>query len=131
MAKFFIDRPVFAWVIAIVLMIAGALAAYTLPVAQYPLIAPPQISITVTYPGASAQTVQDTVVQVIEQQMNGIDHLIYLSSTSDNYGLGVLTLTFEPGTNPDIAQVQVQNKLQLATPLLPLAVQQYGIAVTN
>src|SRR5258708_6477254 len=131
MAKFFIDRPVFAWVIAIVLMIAGALAAYTLPVAQYPLIAPPQISITVTYPGASAQTVQDTVVQVIEQQMNGIDGLIYMSSQSNSDGSMEIDLTFRQGTSPDVAQVQVQNKLQLATPLLPQEVQQQGIRVSK
>jgi len=131
MANFFINRPIFAIVIAILIMVAGGLSIFSLPIAQYPTVAPPQVTITTTYPGASAQTVQDTVVQVIEQQMNGIDHLIYLSSTSDNYGQGVLTLTFEPGTNPDIAQVQVQNKLQLATPLLPLAVQQFGIAVTK
>ena len=131
MAKFFIDRPVFAWVIAIVLMMAGALAVYTLPVAQYPLIAPPQISITVTSPGASAQTVQDTVVQVIEQQMNGIDGLIYMSSQSNSDGSMEIDLTFRQGTSPDIAQVQVQNKVQLATPLLPQEVQQAGIRVNK
>jgi multidrug efflux pump len=131
MAKFFIDRPVFAWVIAIVLMMAGALAVYTLPVAQYPLIAPPQISITVTSPGASAQTVQDTVVQVIEQQMNGIDGLMYMSSQSNSDGSMEIDLTFRQGTSPDIAQVQVQNKVQLATPLLPQEVQQQGIRVAK
>jgi multidrug efflux pump len=131
MAKFFIDRPVFAWVIAIVLMMAGALAVYTLPVAQYPLIAPPQISITMTSPGASAQTVQDTVVQVIEQQMSGIDGLMYMSSQSNSDGSMEIDLTFRQGTSPDIAQVQVQNKLQLATPLLPPEVQQQGIRVAK
>ena len=112
-------------------MIAGALSIVSLPVEQYPTIAPPSIHISTTYPGASAETVESTVVQVIEQQMSGIDHLIYLSSTSDNFGSGVLTLTFAPGTNPDIAQVQVQNKLSLALPLLPAAVQQLGISVTK
>lgn len=105
MAKFFIDRPVFAWVIAIVLMMAGALSILSLPVAQYPNIAPPAISINVTYPGASAQTVQDTVVQVIEQQMNGIDNLQYISSESNSDGSMSITLTFSQGTNPDTAQV--------------------------
>ncbi|PKU25698.1 efflux RND transporter permease subunit [Telmatospirillum siberiense] len=131
MSKFFIERPVFAWVIALVLMLAGLLAIKTLPIAQYPSIAPPQISITVTYPGASPQTVQDTVVQVIEQQMNGIDGLEYLSSQSNSDGSMEIDLTFNQGTNPDIAQVQVQNKLQLATPLLPTEVQQQGIRVTK
>ncbi len=131
MAKFFIDRPVFAWVIAIVLMMAGALSILSLPVAQYPNIAPPAISINVTYPGASAQTVQDTVVQVIEQQMNGIDNLQYISSESNSDGSMSITLTFSQGTNPDTAQVQVQNKLAVAQPLLPLEVQQQGIRVTK
>ena len=114
MAKFFIDRPVFAWVIAIVLMMAGALSILSLPVAQYPSIAPPAIAISVSYPGASAQTVQDTVVQVIEQQMNGIDNLEYISSESNSDGSMTITLTFGQGTDPDTAQVQVQNKLALA-----------------
>ncbi|VVE32124.1 efflux RND transporter permease subunit [Pandoraea terrigena] len=131
MAKFFIDRPIFAWVIAIVIMLAGALSILKLPVSQYPPIAPPSVQITATYPGASAQTVQDTVTQVIEQQMNGIDHLEYMSSTSDGSGTAQITLTFAQGTNPDIAQVQVQNKLQLATPLLPQQVQQQGIKVAK
>ena len=131
MANFFIDRPIFAWVVAIILMLAGAAAITTLPVAQYPTIAPPAIQITATYPGASAKTVEDTVNQVIEQQMNGLDHLIYLSSQSDDFGNATVTLTFEAGTNPDIAQVQVQNKLSLATPLLPQAVQQLGTKVTK
>ncbi|MDR3440314.1 efflux RND transporter permease subunit [Telmatospirillum sp.] len=131
MSKFFIERPVFAWVIALVLMLAGGLAIKTLPISQYPSIAPPQISISVTYPGASAQTVQDTVVQVIEQQMNGIDGLEYLSSQGNSDGSMEIDLTFLQGTNPDIAQVQVQNKLQLATPLLPTEVQQQGIRVTK
>ncbi len=131
MSKFFIERPVFAWVIALVLMLAGALAIDTLPISQYPSIAPPQIAITVNYPGASAQTVQDTVVQVIEQQMNGIDGLEYLASQGNSDGSMEIDLTFQQGTNPDIAQVQVQNKLQLATPLLPQEVQQQGMRVAK
>ncbi|MGL5601981.1 MAG: efflux RND transporter permease subunit [Silvania sp.] len=129
MANFFIQRPVFAWVLAIILMIAGGLAILKLPVAQYPTIAPPAVAISATYPGADAQTVQDTVTQVIEQNMNGIDNLMYMSSTSDSAGSVTITLTFESGTDPDIAQVQVQNKLQLAMPLLPQEVQQQGIGV--
>ncbi|EKM7693336.1 efflux RND transporter permease subunit [Salmonella enterica] len=128
MANFFIRRPIFAWVLAIILMMAGALAIMQLPVAQYPTIAPPAVSISATYPGADAQTVQDTVTQVIEQNMNGIDNLMYMSSTSDSAGSVTITLTFQSGTDPDIAQVQVQNKLQLATPLLPQEVQQQGIS---
>lgn len=129
MANFFIRRPIFAWVLAIILMMAGALAIIQLPVAQYPTIAPPAVAISATYPGADAQTVQDTVTQVIEQNMNGIDNLMYMSSTSDSAGSVTITLTFQSGTDPDIAQVQVQNKLQLATPLLPQEVQQQGISV--
>ncbi|EIK7656428.1 efflux RND transporter permease subunit [Salmonella enterica] len=129
MANFFIRRPIFAWVLAIILMMAGALAIMQLPVAQYPTIAPPAVSISATYPGADAQTVQDTITQVIEQNMNGIDNLMYMSSTSDSAGSVTITLTFQSGTDPDIAQVQVQNKLQLATPLLPQEVQQQGISV--
>src|SRR6202041_3007244 len=131
MSKFFIERPIFAWVIAIVLMMAGAIAVVTLPVAQYPSIAPPAVQITVTFPGASADTVQGTVVQVIEQQLSGLDHLLYFSSESDKDGSMTITLNFEQGTNPDIAQVQVQNKLQLATPLLPAEVQAQGIRVAK
>src|ERR1700678_3707099 len=131
MVNFFIDRPIFAWVLAIIVMAAGALAVVTLPIAQYPSIAPPAISISVIYPGASAETVQSTVTQVIEQQLSGIDHLLYFTSESDKDGSMTITLYFEQGTNPDIAQVQVQNKLQLATPLLPPEVQQQGISVTK
>ena len=131
MVNFFIDRPIFAWVIAIVIMLAGGLAVAILPVAQYPSIAPPAISITVTYPGASAETVQNTVTQVIEQQMSGLDHLLYFSSESDKDGSMTITLYFEQGTNPDISQVQVQNKLQLATPLLPTEVQLQGLRVAK
>lgn len=129
MANFFIQRPIFAWVLAIILMIAGGLAILKLPVAQYPTIAPPAVAVTAVYPGADAQTVQDTVTQVIEQNMNGVDNLMYMSSTSDSAGNVTITLTFQSGTDPDIAQVQVQNKLQLAMPLLPQEVQQQGIGV--
>ncbi len=131
MSKFFIDRPIFAWVIALVIMLVGALSILKLPINQYPAIAPPAIAISVTYPGASAQTVQDTVVQVIEQQLNGIDNLRYVSSESNSDGSMTITATFEQGTNSDTAQVQVQNKLNLATPLLPQEVQQQGIRVTK
>ena len=131
MSRFFIDRPIFAWVIAIILMLAGVLAIKTLPIAQYPSIAPPAVSITATYPGASAETVASTVTQPIEQQMKGLDHLEYFSSTSDSSGASTITLTFAQGANPDIAQVQVQNKLQLATPTLPQEVQQQGVTVAK
>ena len=131
MSNFFIERPIFAWVIALVIMLAGVLSIRSLPINQYPAIAPPTIAISVTYPGASAQTVQDTVVQVIEQQLNGLDRLRYISSESNSDGSMTITVTFEQGTNPDIAQVQVQNKLALATPLLPQEVQQQGIRVTK
>ncbi|WNW11623.1 efflux RND transporter permease subunit [Pseudomonas sp. DTU_2021_1001937_2_SI_NGA_ILE_001] len=131
MSKFFIERPIFAWVIALVIMLVGGLSILKLPINQYPSIAPPAIAIQVSYPGASAQTVQDTVVQVIEQQLNGIDRLRYVSSESNSDGSMTITVTFEQGTNPDTAQVQVQNKLNLATPLLPQEVQQQGIRVTK
>ena len=131
MVNFFIDRPIFAWVIAIVIMLAGGLAIRALPIAQYPAIAPPLISIGVAYPGASAETVQSTVVQVIEQQLSGLDHLRYFSSTSTKDGSMEIALTFEQGTDPDTAQVQVQNKLSLAEALLPIEVQRQGIRVTK
>ncbi|MEW6290615.1 MAG: efflux RND transporter permease subunit [Thermodesulfobacteriota bacterium] len=131
MPRFFINRPIFAWVIAIMVMLAGLLAIKTLPVSQYPPIAPPQITINAMYPGASAQTVQDTVTQIIEQKLNGIDNLIYMSSSSDSSGAVAINLTFAAGTDPNIAQVQVQNKLQLATPLLPQLVQRQGISVVK
>lgn len=131
MSKFFIDRPIFAWVLALVIMLIGGLAILKLPVNQYPSIAPPSVGISVSYPGASAQTVQDTVVQVIEQKMNGIDGLRYISSQSNSDGSMSISITFEQDVDPDIAQVQVQNKLQLATPLLPQEVQQQGIRVTK
>ncbi|PBI82260.1 multidrug efflux RND transporter permease [Rahnella victoriana] len=129
MSKFFIDRPIFAWVIAIIVMLAGAISIINLPVEQYPSVAPPAIQIRAQYPGADATTLQNSVTQVIEQNMNGLDGLMYMSSTSDSSGTLQLTLSFKTGTDADIAQVQVQNKLQLATPLLPSEVQQQGITV--
>ena len=131
MPRFFINHPIFAWVIAIMIMLAGLLSIKTLPVSQYPPIAPPQITINAVYPGASAQTVQDTVTQIVEQKLNGIDNLIYMSSTSDSAGAVAINLTFKAGTDPNVAQVQVQNKLQLATPLLPQIVQRQGISVVK
>ncbi|MFJ2526862.1 efflux RND transporter permease subunit [Pseudomonas helmanticensis] len=131
MSRFFIDRPIFAWVIALAIMLGGALAIRSLPVNQYPNIAAPAVMITVTYPGASAQTVQDTVLQVIEQQLNGLDGLRYISSAANSDGSVEIIVTFDQGTNPDIAQVQVQNKLQLATPNLPQEVQRQGIRVVK
>ena len=131
MVNFFIDRPIFSWVIAIVIMLAGGLSVLSLPIAQYPAIAPPLITISVAYPGASAETVQSTVVQVIEQQLSGLDRLRYFSSTSTKDGSMEIALTFEQGTDPDTAQVQVQNKLSLAEPLLPIEVQRQGLRVTK
>ena len=131
MARFFIDRPIFAWVISITIMLAGALAIFTLPIAQYPDIAPPTVAINATYPGASAKTIEDSVTQVIEQNMKGIDGLQYMSSNSSSAGTARVELTFSADTNPDIAQVQVQNKLQLALALLPQAVQSQGVTVTK
>jgi len=131
MSRFFIDRPIFAWVIAIVIMLAGALSIRSLPVNQYPNVAPPAIGIMASYPGASAQTVQDTVTQVIEQQLNGLDGLRYIRSESNADGSVVIVVTFEQHIDPNIAQVQVQNKLQLATPMLPQAVQQLGLRVVK
>lgn len=131
MAQFFIDRPVFAWVIAILICVLGGIAITTLPVAQYPSVAPPSISITANYAGASSETLSDTVTSVIEQQLNGIDNLLYMSSASDANGNAIITLYFKPGTNPDVAQVQVQNKVQLATPSLPQTVQQQGVVVAK
>ena len=131
MARFFIDRPIFAWVLAIIVMLVGVLSILTLPIAQYPTIAPPAIAITATYPGASAKILEDTVTQVIEQKMKGLDRLSYIASTSESNGSVTITLTFENGTDPDTAQVQVQNKLALATPLLPTQVQQQGVQVVK
>jgi len=131
MARYFIDRPIFAWVIALVIMLAGVLSILVLPISQYPAIAPPQVAINANYPGASAKTVEDSITQVIEQKMTGLDGLLYMSSTSDAYGRATIMLTFKAGTNPDIAQVQVQNKLQTALPLLPQEVQQLGVTVVK
>ena len=131
MARFFIDRPIFAWVIAILLMLAGVLSISSLPVSQYPNIAPPSVVISAVYPGASAKTMEDSVTQVIEQRMTGLDHLRYISSTSDSFGNAQITLTFNSEADPDIAQVQVQNKLQLAMPLLPQEVQAQGVNVAK
>jgi HAE1 family hydrophobic/amphiphilic exporter-1/multidrug efflux pump len=130
-ARFFIERPIFAWVIAIIVMMAGAISILQLPVSQYPAIAPPQISVNAIYPGASAKTLEDTVTQVIEQRMNGLDNLRYIASSSDDAGNASVTLTFDAGTNPDVAQVQVQNKLQLAMPQLPQEVQRQGVRVVK
>lgn len=131
MAQFFIHRPIFAWVIALVIMLAGILTLTKMPVAQYPTIAPPTVTISATYPGASAQTVENTVTQIIEQQMNGLDGLRYISSNSAGNGQASINLNFEQGIDPDIAQVQVQNKLQSATALLPEDVQRQGVRVTK
>ena len=130
MARFFIDRPVFAWVLAIITMMAGVLAIYTLPIEQYPKVAPPTVSISASYPGASAETVENSVTQVIEQSLSGIDNLRYFSASSSNSAMSI-NLTFEPGTDPDIAQVQTQNKVQGALPLLPTEVQQQGVTVSK
>ncbi|MEC9480961.1 MAG: efflux RND transporter permease subunit, partial [Pseudomonadota bacterium] len=130
MARFFIDRPVFAWVLAIITMMAGVLAITSLPIEQYPKVAPPSVTISATYPGASAETVENSVTQVIEQSLTGIDNLRYFSASSSNSSMSI-TLTFEPGADPDIAQVQTQNKVQGALPLLPTQVQQQGVTVTK
>jgi multidrug efflux pump len=131
MSRFFIDRPIFAWVVALIIMLAGLLSITHLPIARYPNIAPPSVAISASYPGASAQTVEDSVTQIIEQNMTGLDGLIYMHSTSDNAGNVSIVLTFASGTDPDTAQVQVQNKLQQATPLLPQIVQLQGISVNK
>ena len=131
MARFFIDRPIFAWVIAIIIMLAGLLAMLKLPISMYPEVAPPSIEISANYPGASAKVVEDSVTQIIEQNMKGLDGLLYFSSNSAANGRATITMTFASGTDPDIAQVQVQNKLQLAMPLLPQSVQQQGVNVAK
>jgi len=131
LSKFFLDRPVFAWVIAIIMMLAGGLAIYNLPISQYPPIAPPSIAIDAFYPGASAETVEDSVVQIIEQKMTGFDKMLYMSATSDSSGAGRIELTFAPGTDPDLAWAQVQNKLQLAMASLPDVVQRQGVKVSK
>ncbi|GMU44084.1 MAG: efflux RND transporter permease subunit [Xanthomonadales bacterium] len=131
MARFFIDRPIFAWVIAIIVMLAGVLSLGRLPISRYPSIAPPTISIGASYPGATAQAAENSVTQVIEQSMTGLDGLEYMSATSDSSGQVNVTLTFASGTDPDVAQVQVQNKLQVASVLLPAIVQQQGLRVSK
>jgi multidrug efflux pump len=131
MARFFIDRPIFAWVIAIIIMLAGVLSITSLPVSMYPTVAPPAVEIRTMYPGASAQVLEDSVTQVIEQNMKGLDGLMYFSAQSSSNGIATIKLTFESGTDPDIAQVQVQNKLQLAMPLLPQEVQRQGVHVAK
>jgi len=129
LSKFFLDRPVFAWVIAIGIMVLGGLAIYKLPVAQYPPIAPPSIRVVAYYPGASAETAENSVTQIIEQKMTGLDRMIYMSATSDSSGASVVEITFAPGTDPDIAWTKVQNKLQLAMASLPEVVQRTGVTV--
>ena len=129
MAKFFIERPIFAWVIAIFIMVMGAVSITKLPIAQYPAVAPPTIQISVAYPGATAQTLEDSVLSVIEREMNGASGLAYIESVSQANGTGSITLSFEPGTNDDLAQVDVQNRLARATPRLPSAVTQQGVRV--
>ena len=130
MARFFIDRPVFAWVLAIITMMAGLLSIQGLPIEQYPKVAPPTVSITAQYPGASAETIENTVTQIIEQNLTGIDNLRYFTASSENTRM-TITLTFEPGTDPDTAQVQTQNKVQSAMSLLPNPVQQQGVVVNK
>ncbi|MFA5494802.1 MAG: efflux RND transporter permease subunit [Porticoccaceae bacterium] len=129
MARFFIDRPIFAWVVALFISVAGIIAIKQLPVAYYPQVAPPAISITATYPGATPAMVEQSVISIIENELNGVDNLLYMESASESYGRGQITLTFEPGTDPDLAQVEVQNQLARATPRLPQAVNQQGIIV--
>ncbi|HWQ93369.1 MAG TPA: efflux RND transporter permease subunit, partial [Clostridia bacterium] len=131
LSRFFLERPVFAWVIAIAMMLGGCLAIYNLPVAQYPPIAPPSIAIMARYPGASAKTVEDSVVQIIEQKMTGLENMLYMSATSDSSGTGRLELTFAPQVDPDLAWSKVQNKLQLAMPMLPEVVQRQGVMVSK
>jgi len=131
LSKFFLERPVFAWVIAIIMMLAGGLAIYNMPVSQYPPIAPPSIAIDAFYPGASAETVEDSVIQIIEQKMTGFDKLLYMTATSDGSGAGRIELTFAPGTDPDLAWSQVQNKLQLAMASLPDVIQRQGVKVSK
>ena len=131
MAGFFIQRPIFAWVIAIVIMLAGIGAIRLLPLEQYPDIAPPRVSINATYTGAAADTIENSVTQVIEQYMKGIDNLTYMSASSTASGTASISLTFDAGTNPDVAQMQVQNKLQQAMPRLPQIVQSLGVTVSK
>ena len=129
MSKFFIDRPIFAWVIALFILVMGGVAIKQLPIAQFPTVAPPAIVLTAVYPGASAQTLEESVISVIEQEMNGSPGLIYFESVSQSNGVGSITLTFTTATNPDLAQVDVQNRLSRAAPRLPAAVIQQGVRV--
>ena len=119
MSRFFIDRPIFAWVIALFILVIGGVSITKLPIAQYPPVAPPSIVLTATYPGASAKTLEESVISVIEQEMNGSPGLIYMESTTQSNGSGSITLSFQPGTSPDLAQVDVQNRLSRAAPRLP------------
>jgi multidrug efflux pump len=129
MSKFFIDRPVFAWVIALFILVLGSVAITKLPISQYPTVAPPTIVVSAVYPGASAQTLEETVLSIIEQEMNGSPGLIYMESVAQANGSGSITLSFDTGTNPDLAQVDVQNRLSRAAPRLPAAVTQQGVRV--
>src|SRR6478672_6469673 len=129
MAKFFIDRPIFAWVIALFIIVMGSVAITQLPISQYPPVAPPAIVISATYPGASASTLEESVITVIEQEMNGSPGMIYMESVTQANGVGQITISFEPGTNPDLAQLDVQNRLARATPRLQQAVTQQGVRV--
>ena len=131
MAQFFIKRPIFAWVISLFIMVLGGLSITQLPVAQYPSVAPPSIVVNAAYPGASAQTLEDSVLSVIEREMNGTPGLMYMESVAQADGSGSITLTFEIGTNPDLAQVDVQNRLSRATPRLPSTVTQQGVRVED
>ena len=131
MPSFFIDRPIFAWVVAILITLVGTISVLNMGVESYPNIAPPQVTVTATFPGASAQTMEDTVTKVIEQQLTGVDNLLYFSSASNSNGTSTITLSFATGTNPDIAQVQVQNKVSLAQPQLPAEVTQQGVVVAK
>mgnify|MGYP003397898607 FL=1 len=131
LARFFVNRPIFAWVISFVIMIAGTISLYVLPVEQYPDIAPPQINISATYSGASAQTVENSITQIIEQQLTGLDGMIYFSSSSSSAGTARIKVTFQQGTDPDIAQVQVQNKVEQILSRLPDDVQKQGVRVVK
>ncbi|MDO9338130.1 MAG: efflux RND transporter permease subunit, partial [Caulobacter sp.] len=129
MAKFFIERPIFAWVIALFILVMGGVSIMQLPIAQYPPVAPPAIVINVAYPGASAKTLEDSVLSVIEREMNGATGLMYMEAVAQADGTGTLTVSFEPGIDADLAQVDVQNRLSRATPRLPQAVTQQGVRV--
>ena len=129
MSRFFIDRPIFAWVIELFVIVGGLVSITQLPIAQYPPVAPPTIVLTANYPGASASTLEESVISVIEQEMNGSPGLIYMESVSQANGQGQITISYEPGTNPDLAQVDVQNRLSRAAPRLPAAVTQQGVRV--